>query len=129
VLSLQLAAPTANLGAITPGVARSYEATIAAKVTSTADEATLSVADASDGSGKLRNGSNSLPTPLQVRANNGAFAPLTGTSNPLVLLTYPTYVSGDAVTIGIRQPIAAEDPLRAGTYSLRVVFTLSTTTP
>jgi hypothetical protein len=38
-------------------------------------------------------------------------------------------VSGDAVTIGIRQPIAAEDPLRAGTYSLRVVFTLSTTTP
>ena len=110
-------------------MARSYEATIAAKVTSTADEATLSVADASDGSGKLRNGSNSLPTPLQVRANNGAFAPLTGTSNPLVLLTYPTYVSGDAVTIGIRQPIAAEDPLRAGTYSLRVVFTLSTTTP
>jgi hypothetical protein len=134
VLALELTAPTVNLGAITPGVTKMYESSLAATVTSTAGEATLSAADASDGSGKLTNGSNSLPTALQLKAVNAAqpgsaFAGLTGTSNPLVLLRYPTYVAGDQVTISLRQPIADQDPLRAGTYSKRVVFTLSTTTP
>ena len=134
VLALDLSAPSANLGAITPGVTNTYDATLAATVTSTAGEATLSAADGSDDSGRLANGSFFVPTPLQVKAANatqpsGAFAPLTGTNQPLVLLTYPTYVTRDQVTISIRQPIAADDPLRAGSYRKRVVFTLSTTTP
>ena len=38
-------------------------------------------------------------------------------------------VSNDAVTITFRQPIGANDPLRTGTYSKTLTFTLSTTTP
>ena len=72
VLALELTAPTVNLGAITPGVTKMYESSLAATVTSTAGEATLSAADASDGSGKLTNGSNSLPTALQLKAVNAA---------------------------------------------------------
>jgi hypothetical protein len=126
VLSLELTAPTANLGAIVPGMTRIYEATLGAKVTSTAGQATLSASDAGDGSGKLSNGASSLPRPLELKAGGGAFAPLT---DALVLLTYPTHVAGDQVTISLRQPVAETDPLRAGTYSKRVVFTLSTTAP
>ena len=38
-------------------------------------------------------------------------------------------VSNDQVTIGLRQAIAANEPLRTGTYSKALTFTLSTTTP
>ena len=63
----------------------------------------------------------------QVRANTAAFAPL-GTG-PLTLLTYAAPVSNDAVTIGFRQNVAANDALRTGSYSKTLTFTLSTTTP
>ena len=33
------------------------------------------------------------------------------------------------MTIGLRQSIGANDPLRTGTYSKTLTFTLSTTTP
>ena len=72
--------------------------------------------------------------PLQARATSAvqpasAFAPITGAANPLTLLTYPTIVSGDAVTITLRQTIGATEPLRAGAYTKTLTFTLSSTTP
>ena len=48
---------------------------------------------------------------------------------PANLLTYSGPVSNDAVTVGLRQHIDANDALRTGTYSKTLTFTLSTTTP
>jgi len=45
------------------------------------------------------------------------------------LLTYAGPVANDTVTLGFRQTIAADEPLRTGTYSKTLTFTLSTTTP
>ena len=38
-------------------------------------------------------------------------------------------VSNEAVTIGFKQHIGANEPLRTGAYSKTLTFTLSTTTP
>ena len=38
-------------------------------------------------------------------------------------------VSNDTVNIGFKQLIKANDPLRTGTYSKTLTFTLSTTQP
>src|SRR3954470_3840136 len=108
-LSLTLG-PAASFGAFTPGVDHTYEASTTANVTSTAGGATLSVS----GDDHLRNGAFSLPDPLQVL------------SLPKV---YAGPVSNDAVTIGFRQHIGANDALRTGTYATTLTFTLSTTTP
>ena len=122
-----------NLGAFQPGLARDYEASVAANVISTAGDATLTVHDAGGApAGHLVNGSYALARPLQARASSAAapgsaFAPVTGAPSPL--LAYGGPVSNDAVTIGLRQPIGANDPLRTGTYSKTLTFTLSTTTP
>jgi hypothetical protein len=126
-LSLTLGGP-ASLGAFTPGVARDYLATMAATVVSTAADATLSVTDPSTTNpGRLVNGAFALPQALQARANDGAYAEVGGT--PTSLLAYGGPVSNDAVTIGFKQSIAASDPLRTGTYSKTLTFTLSTTQP
>ena len=129
-LSLTLGAP-ATFGAFTPGVDRTYDASTTANVISTAGDATLSVTDPSTtATGRLVNGAFALSEPLQARANTGAFAPLSTTAgSPLALLTYSRPVSNDAVTIGFRQHIAANQALRTGTYSKTLTFTLSTTTP
>jgi hypothetical protein len=134
VLALTLASTVADIGPITPGVASNYDASVAALVTSTAGNATLSVSDPGDGSGKLTNGAMQFQSPLLVKASNAAnpgtaFAPLTGTANPLTLLTWPKEVASDPVTISVRQPVAANEPLLAGAYSKVVTFTLSTTQP
>ena len=135
-LSLAVGAAS-SLGSFTPGVNRDYEATMAANVVSTAGDALLSVSDASTNApGRLVNGSFALAQPLQVKASSLAggpgpgYAPLPGTaSTPLSLLTYGGPASNDAVTVGFKQPIGAADPLRTGTYSKTLTFTLSTTTP
>jgi hypothetical protein len=129
-LSLTLG-PPAQFGAFTPGVDKSYDASTTANVISTAGDAALSVTDpSSTATGRLVNGSFALAEPLQVRANGGAFAPLSSTSGqPLTILTYAAPVSNDAVTIGFRQHIAANQPLRTGNYGKSLTFTLSTTTP
>jgi len=112
--------PTANLGVFTPGLARDYTATLAANVISTAGDATLSVADPSPtATGHLVNGAFSLPQALLV-----AGSPL-----PATVKTWSGPVSNDPVSIEVKQPIAATDPLRTGTYSKTLVFTLSTTSP
>ena len=48
---------------------------------------------------------------------------------PLNLLAYGGPISNDAVTLDFKQSIGAGDPLRTGTYSKTLTFTLSTTTP
>jgi cytochrome c len=112
--------PTANLGVFTPGLARDYTATLAANVISTAGDATLSVADPSPtATGHLVNGAFSLPQALLV-----AGSPL-----PATVKTWSGPVSNEPVSIEVKQPIGATDPLRTGIYSKTLVFTLSTTSP
>ena len=67
-----------DLGTFVPGVTADYSATLAATVTTSA-AARLSVHDASStGTGHLVQGAFVLPQALQVRAGNGAFAPVGG---------------------------------------------------
>ncbi len=133
-LSLTLGAP-ASFGAFTPGVAKTYDSATTANVSSTAGDAALSVTDpSSTATGHLVNGAFSPPDALQVRARNAtypapAFAPVGSAASPLALLSYIAPISNDAVTIDLRQSIAANDALRTGTYAKTLVFTLSTTTP
>jgi hypothetical protein len=76
------------------------------------------------------NGAFALGEPLQIRANSGAFAPLSSTAGaPLSLLSYSGPVSNDAVTLAFRQHIARTEPLRTGSYTKNLTFTLSTTQP
>jgi hypothetical protein len=127
--------PNASLGAFVPGIGQEYTTTVNATVTSTAGDATLSVADPSaDAPGRLVNGTFSLIAPLQARATNSAnpstaFAPVGSGLTPLVLLAYAGPVSLDQVTIGLKQAVGANEGLRTGTYSKTLTFTLSTTTP
>jgi hypothetical protein len=135
-LALSLGAP-ATVGAFTPGLAKDYVATSSATVLSTAGDAALSVVDLSaTAPGHLLNqsvnGTFVLPQPLSVRALNAAntgnpFGTLSGT--PLTVLTYGAPVSNDPVTLEFKQPIAASDALRTGTYTKTLTYTLSTTTP
>ena len=62
----------------------------------------------------LVNGAFSLAEPLRVEFSKSAW-------------TGP--VSNDTVDIKFKQLIKANDPLRTGTYSKTLTFTLSTTTP
>ena len=77
---------------------------------STAGDAALSVSDP----GHLANGSFTLAEPLRVSFSKASW-------------TAP--VSNDRVTIAFKQLVKANDPLRTGTYSKTLTFTLSTTTP
>ena len=102
---------------------------------STAGDALLSVADpSSTATGRLVNGTFSLPQPLQARARNAAntgtaYNNVGSSASPLNLLTYSGPVSNDAVTLGFSQLINSGDALRTGSYSKTLTFTLSTTTP
>ena len=49
--------------------------------------------------------------------------------SPLNLLSHSGPVTNDAVTIGLRQHVTANQALRTGAYSKTLTFTLSTTTP
>ena len=135
VLGLSIPA-AASFGGFTPGVAQTYNTTMAATVTHTAGSAALTVTDpGSTATGRLVNGAYALPSALQVRATNAAnpsttFAPLLATpGSPVTLLSYAGPASGDAVTIGLRQQIAATDPLLAGAYSKTLTFELANTAP
>ena len=108
-LSLSLSGP-ASFGAFTPGVAKEYTAASTANVISTAGDAALSVSDP----GYLTNGAFSLAEPLRVELGKASW-------------TAP--VSNESVAIAFKQLVKANDPLRTGTYSKTLTFTLSTTTP
>jgi sugar phosphate isomerase/epimerase len=136
LLALSLPAQPGSFGTFQPTVSKNYETAVAATVTSTAGDATLSVTDTgTTAPGHLVNGAFSLPSPLNVKAANAAtpgnaYAPLPEASNtPLNLLTYAGPVNQDVVTLGFRQAIGATDVLRSGTYSKTLTFTLSTTAP
>jgi hypothetical protein len=79
-------------------------------VISTAGDAALTVSDP----GHLANGTFTLAQPRQVTITPG---------------TWSAPVSNAAVAIGFSQLVNANDPLRTGTYSKTLTFTLSTTTP
>ena len=135
-LSLTLNAP-AQFGQFTPGVTKTYLASTTANVISTAGDATLSVADPDTNAasvGHLVNGSFVLAQPLQARARNAAntgtaFNNVGSSASPLNLLTWSAPISNDSVSLEFSQLVNQTDPLRTGTYSKALTFTLSTTTP
>ena len=107
-LSLTLGAP-ASFGAFAPGVTTDYTASTEATVLSTAGDATLTA----DG-GHLTNGAYSLAEPLRVEFSKSAW-------------TAPT--TNEKVGVTFKQLVKSTDPLRTGSYSKNVTFTLSTTQP
>jgi Zinc carboxypeptidase/Chitobiase/beta-hexosaminidase C-terminal domain len=128
-LSLSIAGP-ASFGAFTPGVAKDYATSLAAVVTTTAENTTLSVHDPSGvATGRLVNGAYALQSPVQASGGSGPFGAVGGSDARRALLTFRGPVSNDPVTIGLKQSIAANEPLRTGSYGKTLTFTLSTTTP
>src|SRR4051794_36497998 len=123
-LALTMGAP-ASFGAFTPGLGKDYFAPTNANVISPAGDATLSVADPSGtATGHLVNGAFSLPSPLQASATTDAttYAPVGGSSAPTTLKTWNGPVSNDPVAISFKQPVAANDALRTGTYAKTLTF-------
>jgi len=133
-LAMTINAP-AQFGAFTPGITRTYLASSAATVTSSAGDARLSVSDPSSvGTGHLVNGSFVLPQPLQARgrigdATGGPYSNVGSSASPLTLLMWSAPVANSPVALEFSQLVNANDPLRTGTYSKALTFTLSTTTP
>jgi cytochrome c len=126
-LSLTVGGP-ASFGAFTPGVARDYTASLGANVVSTGADAALTVVDPSTNApGRLVNGGFALASPMKARIGAAVFEAVS--DSPLALKSYGGPVSNDALTVDFQQSIAATDPLRTGTYSKTLVFTLSTTSP
>jgi endo-1,4-beta-xylanase len=100
-LSLTLGAP-ASFGPFTPGVEKDYTASTTADASLSASGATLS------------NGTFRLAQPVVITPEK------TSWSGP---------VSNDGFAIAFKQSVGRTEPLRTGTYSATVTFTLSTTTP
>ncbi|MBE2315404.1 M1 family metallopeptidase [Solirubrobacter sp. CPCC 204708] len=101
---------TPSFNTFVPGVTREYTTSTMANVISTAGNATLSVS----APGHLSNGAFTLPEPLRVELEK------TSWDGP---------VSNDEVDVTFKQLIKETDPLRTGTYSKTLTFTLSTTAP
>jgi glucose/arabinose dehydrogenase len=123
----------ANFGGFVPGVTNVYAAQTTANVISTMPNALLAVVDQSaTNAGFLVNSGTPLASRLRMRATNAAtpntaFNNITGTQ--LNLLSWAAPISNDAITLQFQQPIAANEPLKAGGYTKTLTFTLSTTTP
>jgi hypothetical protein len=136
-LNLALGTPAA-FSPFVPGVARDYTTTLGATVLSTADTATLSVADAGTNAiGHLVNGPYALTLPLQAAGTStyaettpGTMGPIGSAASPLTLLTYNAPTPGnDAATLNFKQSITGSEALRTGPYAKTLTFTLSTSTP
>jgi hypothetical protein len=123
--------PPASFGAFVPGVSQDYFASTTATVTSTAGDATLTVADpSSTATGHLVNGGFSLPQPLQASGSaEGPYTPVGGASAPTTLRAWDGPTSNELSTVSFKQSIGAQDPLRTGSYAKTLTFTLSTTNP
>ena len=74
------------------------------------------------------NGTFSLAQPLQVSAAAPS-PPVGGSSAPTTIKTWRPGLQRRQSTIKFKQSIGANDPLRTGTYSKTLTFTLSTTQP
>ena len=128
--TLALTIGNASFGAFTPALARTYDASMVATVTSTGEDAALSVIDASStATGRLVNGTHALRSPVQISANGAAFAPLRSDNGPLSLAAWTEPISSRIVEIAFKQSIAADEGLRTGSYAKTLTFTLSTTNP
>ncbi|MDA0173750.1 lamin tail domain-containing protein [Solirubrobacter taibaiensis] len=128
--TLALTIGNASFGAFTPAIARTYDASMVATVTSTGENAALSVIDASStATGRLVNGAHALRSPVQISANGAAFAPLRTDNGPLALAAWTEPISSRNVDIAFKQSIAADEGLRTGSYAKTLTFTLSTTNP
>lgn len=130
---------------IAPGVAADYSTAVNTTVTSTAGNATLTVADLSAGfpgrPGHLITFvSHMVPFPLpqglQVSATSPAgvgqpFAPVGRAENPTPLVTWSSPVVDDPVTVTFTQPVAATDSVvePAQPYWKTMTFALTTTDP
>ncbi|MDA0184759.1 family 78 glycoside hydrolase catalytic domain [Solirubrobacter phytolaccae] len=108
--TLALSVGPVSFGAFLPGVDRDYTATTKATVISTAGDAALSVSEP----GHLTNGAFALREPLRVALSRTTW-------------TAPT--ANEDVDVTFKQHIGSTDPLRTGSYSRTLTFTLSTTTP
>ncbi len=97
-------------GAFTPGITKEYTTTSGAYVISTAGQRDA----VRERAGHLTNGAFTLAEPLRVEFSKSSW-------------TAP--VSNDPVTITYKQLVKANDPLRTGSYSKTLTFTLSTTQP
>jgi alpha-L-rhamnosidase len=118
-LALTLGNP-AGFGSFAPGITRDYAASTTATVISTAGDAVLSVQDPSaTAPGRLVNGSFALRSPLLIG----------GSPLPAAVRSYSAPASNDVVPIAFTQPIDATEPLRTGSYSKTLTFTLATTNP
>jgi hypothetical protein len=123
-LALTLGAP-ATFTPFAPGVTQDYFASTTATVTSSAGNAALMVQDASStATGHLLNDVYALPQALQVQNDAGQYQAL-----PAGLKSWTGPTAGEPVPISLKQSIGATDPLRTGTYSKTLTFTLSTTQP
>jgi len=99
-----------SFGAFVPGIEKEYTTSTEATVLSTAGNATLSVSEP----GHLTNGAYALPQPLRV---------------DIAPSFWPGPVTAASSSITFKQPVGANDPLRTGSYSTTLTFTLSTTAP
>jgi hypothetical protein len=109
-LFLGIDAKAVSFGTFAPGVAKTYTATTKATVISTFAAAALTLSVP----GKLTNGGSTLANPLWVSLSKSAwYSP----------------VANEPVKITFAQRIGATEPLRTGTYSQTVTFTLSPLTP
>jgi hypothetical protein len=113
VLSLQLGA-AASLGTFLPAIARTYTAATTATITSTAGDATLSVAG-----DRLSNGPFALEQPVRIN----------GVTPPGALKSWSGPTTAEPVTLSFEQAIGANEALRSGAYATSLTFTLTTATP
>lgn len=121
--TLSLSVGAASLGALVPGVTRTYSGEATAAVTSTAGDAALSVFDPGADPGRLVNGAFALAQPLQIDGK-----PVGGSSTPTPLHAWVAPVSNGAKTLAFTQAVGADEGLRTGSYGKTLTFTLSTTT-
>jgi hypothetical protein len=59
----------------------------------------------------------------------GAFSDVGSAAAPLSPRTWPGPTSNENVDVNFSQVVNSNDPLRTGTYSKTLTFTLSTTSP
>ena len=131
VLGLTVTDDPSGLG--TFPAAGASTAKLTAEVTSTGDEALLTIADGDATAGpKLGHlvagtgaGAKVLPLPLEAAAGNAAFQSLAAPVDPL-LQRWTAPISAEAVTITLRQRVTAP---ATGAYSKTVLITVATTAP
>jgi len=126
-LELIIAQPATTFTSFTK--AKTYAANVGVQITTTDEQAVLSIADGdvTKGSklGHLTSGSKKLPLALEARVGKSAFQPLDATVDPL--LTKWTQASTRAkATVNLRQQVKRK---ASGRYRKVVLMTLSTQTP